>query len=50
MNRDDLIILIITLLLLAGMLITILFGGSKSLHGVGMFFEGNSETMLCLVS
>jgi hypothetical protein len=35
MKKDDLTILIIGLLLLAGMLITILFGGQKSLHGVG---------------
>ena len=35
MKKDDLILLIITLLLLAGMLITILFGGERSRHGVG---------------
>jgi len=39
MKKDDLIILIIGLLLLAGMLITILFGGEKSLHGVGVFLD-----------
>ena len=37
MKRDDLIILLIGLLLLAGMIITVIFGGEKSLHGVGMF-------------
>jgi hypothetical protein len=37
MKKDDLIILLIGLLLLAGMLITVIFGGEKSLHGVGMF-------------
>ncbi|MHB8791046.1 MAG: hypothetical protein ACYDBT_14350 [Desulfobulbaceae bacterium] len=35
MKREDLIILILGLLLLAGMLITIFFGGEKSKHGVG---------------
>jgi hypothetical protein len=35
MKKEDLIILIIGLLLLAGMLITIFFGGDKSMHGVG---------------
>jgi hypothetical protein len=39
MKKDDLIILIIGLLLLAGMLITILFGGGKSLHGIGAFLD-----------
>ena len=35
MKKDDLIILIVALLLLAGMLYTILFGGEESRHGVG---------------
>jgi hypothetical protein len=35
MKKDDLIMLFIALLLLAGMLLTILFGGEKSRHGVG---------------
>ena len=35
MKRDDLIIITIGLLLLAGMLYTIFFGGEKSIHGVG---------------
>jgi hypothetical protein len=35
MKKEDLVILILGLLLLAGMLITILFGGEKSRHGVG---------------
>ncbi|MDH3329388.1 MAG: hypothetical protein OEM01_09165 [Desulfobulbaceae bacterium] len=35
MKKEDLIILIIGLLLLAGMLLTIFFGGEKSMHGVG---------------
>lgn len=39
MKRDDLILFIIGLLLLAGMLITILFGGEKSLHGVGTVLD-----------
>ena len=37
MKKDDLIILLIGLLLLAGMVITVIFGGEKSLHGVGLF-------------
>jgi hypothetical protein len=48
MDKDDLIILIIALLLLAGMLITAFFGGEKSLHGVG-FFE-NDKKMLAPIS
>jgi hypothetical protein len=44
MKKDDLIIVIIGILLLAGMLITIFFGGEKSLHGVGMFFNPPPET------
>jgi hypothetical protein len=39
MKKDDLILLIITLLLLAGMLITILFGGERSRHGVGTLYN-----------
>ena len=35
MKREDLIIVILGLLLLAGMLITIFLGGEKSKHGVG---------------
>jgi len=35
MKKDDLIIFIIGLLLLAGMLITFFFGGEQSRHGVG---------------
>jgi hypothetical protein len=40
MKKDDLIILLIGLLLLAGMIITVIFGGEKSLHGVGLFSAG----------
>jgi len=39
MKKDDFIILIIGLLLLAGMLITIFFGGEKSRHGVGTLLD-----------
>ena len=39
MKKDDLIILLIALLLLAGMLITIFYGGEKSRHGVGILFN-----------
>ncbi len=35
MKKEDLIILIIALLLLAGMLFTIFLGGEESRHGVG---------------
>ena len=43
MKKDDLIIFIIGFLLLAGMLITIFFGGEKSLHGVGTLLDGQPE-------
>lgn len=36
MKKDDLIILLIAMLLLAGMLITLFFGGERSRHGVGV--------------
>lgn len=38
MKKDDLIILLIALLLLAGMLITIFYGGARSRHGVSLVF------------
>lgn len=38
MKKDDLIILLIALLLFAGMLITIFFGGDQSRHGVSLVF------------
>jgi len=47
MKKDDLIIFLIALLLLAGMIITIFFGGEKSRHGVGDFFN---ETPECRIS
>jgi hypothetical protein len=43
MKKDNLVIFIIGLLLLAGMLITILFGGERSRHGVGILFNGQPE-------
>ncbi len=43
MQKDDLIILLIALLLVAGMFITIIFGGEKSRHGVGKFFDENQR-------
>lgn len=50
MDKDDLIILVIGLLLLAGMVITVIFGGEKSLHGVGFMLDENSlESVLSLV-
>ena len=39
MDKDTLILIIITVLLLAGMLITILFGGERSRHGVGFLLD-----------
>jgi hypothetical protein len=40
MKKDDLIILLIGLLLLAGMLITIFSDGERSRHGVGVLHDG----------
>ena len=39
MKKEDLIIFIIGLLLLAGMLFTIFFGGEESRHGVGSLHD-----------
>lgn len=39
MKKEDLIILILGLLLLAGMLLTIFFAGEKSRHGVGILHD-----------
>ena len=39
MKREDLIIVILGLLLLAGILLTVIFGGEKSRHGVGIFHD-----------
>jgi len=39
MKKDNLILIIIGLLLLAGMLLTILFGGERSRHGVGILLD-----------
>jgi hypothetical protein len=44
MKKDDLILLIIGLLLLAGMLITVFFGGDRSRHGVGMILDVHPES------
>jgi hypothetical protein len=49
MKKDDLILLIITLLLLAGMLITILFGGERSRHGVGIFLNPQSGQNIAFI-
>jgi len=43
MKKDNLIILIIGLLLLAGMLITILFGGERSRHGLGALLDAHPD-------
>lgn len=40
MKREDLIILLLGLLLLAGMIITVFVGRGKSLHGVGFLIDG----------
>ena len=39
MKKDDLIMLIIGLLLMAGMLFTFFFGGERSRHGVGVLLD-----------
>ncbi|GAB4342937.1 MAG: hypothetical protein Kow0089_18390 [Desulfobulbaceae bacterium] len=39
MKKEDLIILILGVLLLAGMVLTVLFGGEKSRHGVGNIYQ-----------
>jgi hypothetical protein len=43
MKKDDLILLVIGLLLLAGMLVTIIIGGERSRHGVGIFLDVQPE-------
>ena len=48
MKKDDLIILLIALLLLAGMFITIFFGGEQSRHGVGLFNKKKPAHLLSL--
>jgi hypothetical protein len=47
MKKDDLIILIVGLLLLAGILITIFFGGERSRHGVGVLFDSQTKKEIC---
>lgn len=42
MKREDLIILLFGLLLLAGMIITVFVGRGKSLHGVGFLIDGKT--------
>jgi hypothetical protein len=49
MKKDDLIILLIGLLLLAGMVITVIFGGEKSLHGVGLFSGVKQDQAISLI-
>lgn len=49
MKKNDLIILLIALLLLAGMLITIFFGGERSRHGVGLFFDKKTSDKISLI-
>ena len=39
MKREDFIILIVALFLLAGMLFTLFLGGEKSKHGVGSLHD-----------
>ncbi len=36
MNRENLLLLILALLLLAGMICTLLLGGNRSRHGYGL--------------
>jgi hypothetical protein len=49
MKKDDLIILIIGLLLLAGILITIFYGEERSRHGVGVFLKSQPEQKISLM-
>ncbi|MBW2466660.1 MAG: hypothetical protein JRF02_05110 [Deltaproteobacteria bacterium] len=49
MKKDDLIIIIIGLLLLAGMLYTIFFGGEKSRHGVGIRLKTKPQQEFSLI-
>ena len=50
-KKENLIILILGIVLLAGMLLTIFFGGEKSRHGVGNLLDalpGNSSIVIHL--
>jgi hypothetical protein len=49
MKKDDLIILIAGLLLLAGMLITFFFGEERSRHGVGVLLDTKPEKKISLL-
>ena len=49
MKKDDLILLIIGLLLVAGMIITIMFGGERSRHGIGIFYDNKEERVISLL-
>jgi hypothetical protein len=48
MKREDLIILLIGLLLLAGMIITAFIGRGKSMHGVGFLNDGKTTQQKAL--
>jgi hypothetical protein len=49
MKKDDLIILIVGLLLMAGMLFTFFFGGERSRHGVGVLLDTKPEQGISLL-
>jgi hypothetical protein len=49
MKKDNLVLLIFGLLLLAGMLITIIFGGDRSRHGVGTLLDVQPEQEISFV-
>jgi len=49
MKREDVILLILAILLLAGMLLTIFLGGEQSRHGVGgnLYNPSRSDLVTC---
>ena len=49
MKKDNLVLLIFGLLLLAGMLITIIFGEDRSRHGVGTLLDVQPEQEISFV-
>lgn len=48
MNKEDIFILVLALLLLAAMLYTFLFGGQSSRHGVSILHQAGPVVITCL--
>ena len=46
MNKEDLFILVLALLLLAAMIYTFMFGGQSSKHGVSIIEKPGSATVM----